>query len=299
MVSRAALGQQRSQGGFAFPSVSIRCRLLALRFLLRLVQGEESPARTLAYYFLGTHLRHLMPNVQLNRGPQSITLPAFYATTVAFFRHVKSSCPGIDVLNNHIVETTAALLLPLVPPARRARSRRVSWSSLTASFLPGHLRDFMWRLGWGVLPTLDRLERWRIVQSATCPNCSLRETNQHFLRHCIIARVFWRAVHAGFHCLRVNRFVSSGRCSRGRFACLLIVAGAFCLWRNRCEAVAAGRRRRALYPILERLYSELLSVLSEELFFLGEEEFLRHWSCPFVSVYDGRVKLVFRPAWYW
>ncbi|KAH8038551.1 hypothetical protein HPB51_001815 [Rhipicephalus microplus] len=99
--------------------------------------------------------------------------------------------------------------------------------------------------------------------------------------------------------VRVNRFVSSGRCSRGRFACLLIVAGSFCLWRNRCEAVAAGRRRPALYPILERLYSELLSVLSEELFFLGEEEFLRHWSCPFVSVCDGRVKLVFQPAWYW
>lgn len=237
--------------------------------------------------------------MRLNQGPQSLVLPSFYATAVAFFRHIQSTCPDLDVLDNSIVDTTAALLLPLVPPARRTRSSRVSWSTLTASFLPGHLRDFMWRLGWGVLPTLDRLERWRMVQSSTCPNCSLRETNQHVLRQCVVARVFWRAVHAGFRGLGVNRFVSSGRCSRGRFACLLIVAGAYCLWRNRCEAVAAGRRRRALFPILERLYKEILSVLSEELFFLGEEEFLRHWSCRFVFVCERRVRLVFRPAWYW
>ncbi|XP_075723952.1 uncharacterized protein LOC142766024 [Rhipicephalus microplus] len=168
-----------------------------------------------------------------------------------------------------------------------------------ASFLPGHLRDFMWRLGWGVLPTLDHLERRRMVQSSTCPNCSLRETNQHVLRQCAVARVFWRAVHAGFRGLGVNRFVSSERCSRGRFACLLVVAGAYCFWRNRCEAVAAGRHRRALFPILERLYKEILSVLSEKLFFLGEEEFLQHWSCRFAFVCERRVRLLFRPAWYW
>lgn len=137
-----------------------------------------------------------------------------------------------------------------------------------------------------------------MVPSSTCPNCPLQESNQHMLQQCVIAKVFWKSVNTSFRGLGVNRFVTSGRCSRSRFARLLIAAGAFCLWRNRCEAVAAGHRRRALFPILERLYSELLSFLSEELFFLGEEEFLRQWSCRFLSVVDRRVRLVFHLAWF-
>ncbi|XP_049275209.1 uncharacterized protein LOC125759838, partial [Rhipicephalus sanguineus] len=287
LVCRAALGQPRNRGGFAFPSVSVRCRLLALRFLLRLLNGDQCPALDLACYFLGTKLRYLLPGARLNSAPQALNVPAFYSTAVAFYRHAQQVCPDVDILENRVVDTTAALLLPLVPPARLARSSRVSWSAITASFLPGHLRDFMWRLGWRVLPTRDRLERWGMVPSSICPNCPLQESNQHVLQQCVIARVFWRAVNTGFRGLGVNRFVTSGRCSRSRFAHLLIAAGAFCLWRNRCEAVAAGHRRRTLFPILERLYSELMSFLSEELFFLGEEEFLRQWSCRFLSVVDG------------
>lgn len=103
-------------------------------------------------------------------------------------------------------------------------------------------------------------------------------------------------MHAGFHGLAVNRFVSFERCSQGRFAYLLVVAGTHCLWHNHCEGVAAGRRalfqilvvlvvfrrgrrclisaarleaRRSAFPVLERLYTELLCVPLEELFFLG------------------------------
>ncbi|KAH7981632.1 hypothetical protein HPB52_000365 [Rhipicephalus sanguineus] len=84
--------------------------------------------------------------------------------------------------------------------------------------------------------------------------------------------------------------------SEGHFAALLLVAGLFSLWRNRCEAVAGNCRRRALWPILGRMRREILAFLSEELFFLGEREFLRHWSCPFVGVERDRVQLIFRPT---
>ncbi|KAH7985824.1 hypothetical protein HPB52_025382 [Rhipicephalus sanguineus] len=85
--------------------------------------------------------------------------------------------------------------------------------------------------------------------------------------------------------------------SEGHFAALLLVAGLFSLWRNRCEAVAGNCRRRALWPILVRMRREILAFLSEELFFLGEREFLPHWSCPFVGVERDRVQLIFRPTW--
>ncbi|KAH7968437.1 hypothetical protein HPB52_008416 [Rhipicephalus sanguineus] len=190
----------------------------------------------------------------------------------------------------------AALLRLLVPQHRHTIMDR-PWKRITTAALPGHLRDFVWRLGWGLLPTRDRLQRWQVVRVSTCPNCAAVETNRHATLECAVARVFWRTVNAGFRGQGVRPFVANGRFPRGRFAALLIVTGLFSLWRNRCEAVAGNCRRRALWPILGRMRREILAFLSEEFFFLVEHEFLRHWSGPFVGVEHDRVQLSFRPTW--
>lgn len=47
-VCRAAFGQPRNRGGFAFPSMSVRFRLHPLQFLLRLLHGIQCSARDIA-----------------------------------------------------------------------------------------------------------------------------------------------------------------------------------------------------------------------------------------------------------
>ncbi|KAH7946944.1 hypothetical protein HPB52_006202 [Rhipicephalus sanguineus] len=288
--------QPRSRGGFAFPDVAVTASILSLRTLLRVLNNDGTPAQTLARYHLGPSLRVLVPAGPFNCGPQSSHLPTVYRALLAFHRRLETTCPEIDVAEAKVVDTMAALVQPLVPRHRQAVMSR-PWKHMTAAALPGHLRDFVWRWGWGLLPTRDRLQRWQVVRSATCPNCVMVETNRHATIECVVARLFWRAVHAGFRGQGVRGFVSGGGFPRGHFAALLLVAGLFSLWRNRCEAVAGNCRRRALWPILGRMRREILAFLSEELFFLGEREFLRHWSCPFVGVERDRVQLIFRPTW--
>ncbi|KAH7934836.1 hypothetical protein HPB52_001020 [Rhipicephalus sanguineus] len=278
-----ASAQPRSRGGFAFPDVAVTASILSLRTLLRVLNNDGTPAQTLARYHLGPSLRVLVPAGPFNCGPQSSHLPTVYRALLAFHRRLETTCPEIDVAEAKVVDTMAALVQPLVPRHRQAVMSR-PWKHMTAAALPGHLRDFVWRWGWGLLPTRDRLQRWQVVRSATCPNCVMVETNRHATIECVVARLFWRAVHAGFRGQGVRGFVSGGGFPRGHFAALLLVAGLFSLWRNRCEAVAGNCRRRALWPILGRMRREILAFLSEELFFLGEREFLRHWSCPFVGV---------------
>lgn len=298
LLSRPALAQPRDQGGFAFPNVAVTASLLSLRTLMRTLSSDETPAQILARYFLGTSLRVLMPMSPANHGPQSSEIPTMYRAILACHRRLAATCPDADVTTDKVVDMMAAIMEPLVPQHSRHKAhQQQQWKRIAAATLPGHLRDFAWKLGWEILPTRDRLERWGLVRVSTCPNCRLTETNRHVTLGCVVARVFWRAVHAGFRGQGVREFVSRGRFPRGRFAALLVVAGLFSLWRSRCEAVAGNCRRRAIWPILGRMRREILAFLSEELFFLGEREFLRHWSCPFVSAEKQRVHLLFRPTW--
>lgn len=146
--------------------------------------------------------------------------------------------------------------------------------------LPGRLRDLIRVSTGGPLPTRDRLERGSVVRVSTCPNCMSVETDRHATIVCVVARVFWCAVPAGFRGRGVRFFVSHGRFPRGRFAGLLLVAGLLSLWRNRCEAVAGNCHRGAMRSLLRRLRRDILTFLSDE--FLVEHEFIYRWPCPFV-----------------
>ncbi|KAM7299469.1 hypothetical protein ISCGN_020035 [Ixodes scapularis] len=55
------------------------------------------------------------------------------------------------------------------------------------------------------------------------------------------------------------------------------------LWRNRCSSKVRQRCQRAMWPLLWRLRRELVTFL--------ECEFLRRWSCQFLTVINGQVHL--------
>ncbi|KAG0432428.1 hypothetical protein HPB47_020851 [Ixodes persulcatus] len=99
-----------------------------------------------------------------------------------------------------------------------------------------------------------------------------------------------------FHGLGVGLYLLRGRCPPGVFVRLLLATAEYVLWRNRCCAVRQARRSRALWPLLWRLRRELVGHLEEQLFFLGEQEFLRRWSCRYPSVRDSRIELRFSGA---
>ncbi|CAN7977739.1 unnamed protein product [Ixodes persulcatus] len=116
----------------------------------------------------------------------------------------------------------------------------------------------------------------------------------HAVKECVVARTFWRVIRTSFHGLGVGLYLLRGRCPPGVFVRLLLAAAEYVLWRNRCCAVRQARRSRALWPLLWRLRRELVGHLEEQLFFLGEQEFLRRWSCRYLSVRDSRIELRFR-----
>ncbi|CAN7950136.1 unnamed protein product [Ixodes pacificus] len=120
------------------------------------------------------------------------------------------------------------------------------------------------------------------------------ETNVHAVKECVVARTFWRVIRTSFHGLGVGLYLLRGRCPPGVFVRLLLAAAEYVLWRNRCCAVRQARRSRALWPLLWRLRREVVGHLEEQLFFLGEHEFLRRWSCRYLSVRDSRIELRFR-----
>ncbi|KAH7969122.1 hypothetical protein HPB52_014767 [Rhipicephalus sanguineus] len=284
VAQSATSAQPRSRGGFAFPYVAVTASILSLGTLFRVLNNDGTPAQTLARYHLGPSLRVLVPAGPINCGPQSSHLTTVYRALVAFHRRLEPTRPDIDVAEAKVVDTMAALVQPLVLRHRHAVMSRPR-KHMAVAALPGNLRDF--GDGAGACSPLEigcNGGRWYAPTLA--PTASwLRPPD-----------IFWRAVHARFRGQGVRGFVSGGWFPRGCFAALLLAAGLFSFWRNRCEAVAGNCRRRALWPILGRMRREILALLSEEIFFLGERELLRHWSCRFVALSMNGSNLFFRPT---
>ncbi|KAL3219964.1 hypothetical protein MRX96_005712 [Rhipicephalus microplus] len=153
------------------------------------------------------------------------------------------------------------------------------WVLLTPSWLPGSIQDVVWRYGWSVLPTVDRMYKWHYVRSEQCVHCGMYEDNEHALLACRVAKTFWSLVDRAYNLLGVDRFVKSKRCPNGTLARLVLTAGMYVLWENRCLAVHQAKARKNHWPLLVRLYNTVTDHLDSEFFSLGEEECLKRWSC--------------------
>lgn len=114
---------------------------------------------------------------------------------------------------------------------------------------------------------------------------------EHAVASCGVAKAFWRLVHRAALGLRVVQYYTRNTCPQDAFGRLCVVVGEFVSWRNRCKVVAQDRRFRLRWPLLRHFRQELRSVLSGQLFWLGEAEFLHRWSCNYLDVADGRVQI--------
>lgn len=277
----------RRLGGFGIPCLETMGRLLALRTIMSILDQMDSPGRALALYFLGPSRRLLAPHLTGNLFPSAEAMPPIYKSAIGLYRDLLSLDPTVDVRQTQPSRLCEQLVVHKA--AHRVEPPDYPWRALTMGRLPEEAKDTQWERGWRILPTKDRLQRWGITNNAACPNCGRQETTDHAVASCGVAKAFWRLVHRAAPGLKIGQYYARGRCPRDAFARLCLVVGERVLWKNRCKAVGQDRRLRLQWPLLARLKRELRSFLTSELFWLGEEEFLRHWSCDFVTMAEGRV----------
>ncbi|KAM7314357.1 hypothetical protein ISCGN_004141 [Ixodes scapularis] len=279
LVVRQALRLPRTSGGWGLPCLTTFSRILALRGVLELLEDPDYPGRNLVLYWLGTHRRILVPRGLGNLCPTAEAPSPFYVATVRTHQQLVTDVPDADVLDTPASRLCEALCAPEVPLLHQVQSRTSDWACALSPDLPTAVADFHWRLGWGVLPTRDRLARWGVSASNLCPNCGALETNVHVVFDCVVARTFWTLVSRMFALPLGRHFRARRRSSR-----LVFAVACFILWQNRNTAVARGRRLGRMFPMIRRLRILLLSHLEDALFVLGEEEFLRRWHTDFITI---------------
>ncbi|KAM7313622.1 hypothetical protein ISCGN_003475 [Ixodes scapularis] len=286
LVVRQALRLPRTSGGWGLPCLATFSRILALRGVLELLEAPDYPGRSLVLYWLGTHRRILVPRGLGNLCPTAEVPSPFYVAAARTHQQLTTDAPDADVLDTPASRLCEALCAPEVPLLHQVRSRTSDWASALSPDLPTAVADFHWRLGWGVLPTRDRLTQWGVSASNLCPNCGALETNVHVVFDCVVARTFWTLVSRMFALPLGRHFRARHRSSR-----LVFAAACFILWQNRNTAVAQGRRLGRMFPMIRRLRNLLLCHLEDALFVLGEKEFLRRWHADFIAIRSHRPVL--------
>ncbi|KAL3218754.1 hypothetical protein MRX96_050609 [Rhipicephalus microplus] len=255
LVKYEHLGLPRGKGGWNIPSVVALAYTHALKTALKVLQlQEEHPTRKLATYFLGVQCRLFM-HADANRGAEG------------------------DEPDD------------LLQACCEAKNPGFPWVLLTPSWLPGSIQDVVWRYGWSVLPTADRMYKWHYVRSEPCVHCVMYEDNERALLTCRVAKTFWSLVDRAYYPLGVERFVKRKRCPNGVLARLVLTAGMYVLWKNTGLAVRQAKARKNQWPLLVRLYNIVTDHLESEFFSLGEEEFLKRWSYAFIKIVNNRVVL--------
>ncbi|KAH7957829.1 hypothetical protein HPB52_023165 [Rhipicephalus sanguineus] len=170
------------RGGWNIPSAVVLADTYALKTTLRVLQlPEEHPARKLATYFLGVQSRLFLQTQA--PGPKAINPTPFY-------RHVNGIYKRIAQLN---------LDTPLLECQNTELAQELLVNSGCEAKNPGFPWDVVWRFGWSVLPTADRMYEWHYVRSEQCVHCQKHEDNKHALITCRVAKVFWSLVDKAYH----------------------------------------------------------------------------------------------------
>ncbi|KAH7963273.1 hypothetical protein HPB52_020420 [Rhipicephalus sanguineus] len=185
------------EGGWNIPSAVVLADTYALKKTLRVLQlPEEHPARKLATYFLGVQSRLFLQTQP--PGPKAINPTPFYRHVIRIYKRIAALNLDTPLLEYRNTELAQELL---VNSGCEAKNPGFPWVLLTPSWLPGSIQDVVWRFGWSVLPTADRMYKWHYVRSEQCVYCHKHEDNKHALITCRVAKVFWSLVDKAYYLL--------------------------------------------------------------------------------------------------
>ncbi|XP_037509007.1 uncharacterized protein LOC119385681 [Rhipicephalus sanguineus] len=201
LVKYEQLGLPRERGRWNIPSAVVLADTYALKTTLRVLQSPEAhPARKLATYFLGVQSRLFLQTQP--PGPKAINPTPFYRHVIGIYKRIAQLNLDTPLLECRNTELAQELL---VNSGCEAKNPGFPWVLLTPSWLPGSIQDVVWRFGWSVLPTADRMYKWHHVRSEQCVHCHKHEDNKHALIACRVAKVFWSLVDKAYHPLGIER----------------------------------------------------------------------------------------------
>ncbi|KAL3216428.1 hypothetical protein MRX96_033072 [Rhipicephalus microplus] len=190
LVKYEQLGLPREEGGWNIPSVVAVADTYALKTTFKVLQlQEEHPARKMATYFLGVQGRLFLQTQPV--GPKAINPTPFYRHVVEIFKCIAALNLDTSLLEVRNKELTQELF---VKSGFEVKNPGFPWVLLTPSRLLGSIEDVVWRYGWSVLPTADRMYKWHYVRFEQCVHCGIHEDNEHALLSCRVAKTFWSLV---------------------------------------------------------------------------------------------------------
>lgn len=296
LVAAPVLSLARDQGGVSYPRIRTQARVLAVKGVLQILDDEESPARPLARYFLGTARRSLCRNDRDNCSPSATKPTKFYKDIITMHRLISEQAPEVEVRNVPATRVAEILTCQEIAPNRQASINAFHWTALTAATIPVDVREFEWKRGWNVLRTNTQTYRWgaRGSPSPLCINCGQMETTTHVVAECVVAQQLWARLTRGFG-LDIRKYVTQNSPPKKPWARLVVTVGEWALWKNRCQASVQQRRQRAMWPILLRMRRKLRSFLEEEFAVQNREIFERRWCSRLVRVVDDRLHCLFPP----
>ncbi|KAL3207362.1 hypothetical protein MRX96_010155 [Rhipicephalus microplus] len=156
----------------------------------------------------------------------------FYRHVIGIYRRIVAlnlDTPLLEIRNTELAQEL------LVNSGCEAKNPEFSWILLTFSWLPGSIQGMLWRFGWSVLPTANRMYRWHLVCLEQCVHCREQKDNEHALLTCRVAKTLWSLVGGAYRSLLTERFIKRGRCPNGALARLVLAAGMFSLCENRSK----------------------------------------------------------------
>ncbi|KAM7282110.1 hypothetical protein ISCGN_002260 [Ixodes scapularis] len=140
LVAAPVLSLARDQGGVSYPRIRTQARVLAVKGVLQILDDEESPARPLARYFLGTARRSLCKNDRDNCSPSATKPTKFYKDIITMHRLISEQAPEVEVRNVPATRVTEILTCQEIAPNRQARINAFHWTALTAATIPVDVR---------------------------------------------------------------------------------------------------------------------------------------------------------------
>lgn len=134
-----------------------------------------------------------------------------------------------------------------------------------------------------------------MLRTPECVYCRARETTQHVLRECHVARQFWTRVAALFYARVPVDFEEDRtnlRSAPGKLRTLLTATGRQVLWRARCRTLFFHVPFGTISPLVYKICTQVRIFLQREFDELGETAFEMAWCwLDVVRIRCGRLEM--------
>ena len=186
--SLEVLIRPRNQGGLGAILPFQFFQSLFTRQVFKSLIHPEEPERTAAVYWLGPHLKNMLPNIMQPKTHPNTTPRNYFTNTLPIITKllksgiITSTSPANHrVIYNHLISD-------ICQPGRTEKANPdLDWSSIWrwVASLKGKTGELVWDFNHSQLPTMLRLKRLRLSDDDQCPLCnSGAESDEHLMLTC-------------------------------------------------------------------------------------------------------------------